>query len=423
MSCNVRSCVLFSRAEPLFFAIGILLVGGSAIHAQYVAGGSGAPNMASSYLAAAQAYNNAAAQCKNPAGAACMRSYANYEACVANQFGGGGSCSAPTCSTACGVAVSGAGAGITALSPAMSAAAKMMAAEQNKLQNVDNLVNMGISLFSLFHSNNSDNSQPDANGAPTPDPAAEAAAAAAAQQQANNEEAAQWLADANAMMASTSAPPAPAQPDPNATLDNLLDDNDQPTDSSTAAITGLLNGDDSQPDSGTSAAAPSPAPDPTSEVSALLDGPAAINSGATPSLNPMAANPLFAGAAAQSQDPAPDSSQVDTLDNDLLGDGSDSADSVSMWDSMKETATSWANAAGDLFNSHPLQSIAQGLGLTPNPNADPIDAAIHTCGVDLMAGAGPYPVGADAGAAGCMTAIQKQGMGILGMATDQMGSQ
>jgi len=52
-----------------------------------VAGISVAQNMASRYLQAAEVYNNAAAQCQNPAGAACMRSNATYYQCVANVSG------------------------------------------------------------------------------------------------------------------------------------------------------------------------------------------------------------------------------------------------------------------------------------------------------------------------------------------------
>jgi hypothetical protein len=63
---------------------------------------SSAQDMASTYRQAAQNYMNAAAQCQNPAGAACMRSNAAYYQCIANHLGGGGACgNQPTCSTAC----------------------------------------------------------------------------------------------------------------------------------------------------------------------------------------------------------------------------------------------------------------------------------------------------------------------------------
>src|ERR1700732_5399461 len=56
----------------------------------------------SQYRAAAQAYSNAAAQCQNPAGAACMRQNAQYNNVLANQLQGGSACgSPPSCSTAC----------------------------------------------------------------------------------------------------------------------------------------------------------------------------------------------------------------------------------------------------------------------------------------------------------------------------------
>ena len=149
-----------------------------------------AQNSNSSYLqAAAQGCSNAAAQCQNPAGAACLRSYASYENCMA----GGGSCHAPTCNTSCAV-TGGAGAGLVTPLSINSAAA-------TKAQQGDNLINMGISLFSLFHSTSS-SPQP-ADNAPAPDPAA----AAALQQQIINAEAADLLAQANALMPSQPAAP------------------------------------------------------------------------------------------------------------------------------------------------------------------------------------------------------------------------
>jgi hypothetical protein len=68
------------------------------------------------YQKAAQAYENAAAQCQSPAGASCMRQNATYYSCLASQLQGGGGCGAqPSCSTACtssgpGVGSSGQGA-------------------------------------------------------------------------------------------------------------------------------------------------------------------------------------------------------------------------------------------------------------------------------------------------------------------------
>lgn len=219
----------------------------------------------SCYQAAAQAYANAANQCQNAGGnAACLRQFASYYQSCGDACG-----SPPSCTPLCTGGGGATGALGSAMSPAMTTAQRAVAADQNKVQQVDNLVNMGISLFSMFESNKS--SAPPADSAPAPDPAAAAAAAAAAQQQLYNAEAASILADANAYMASDSAAPAPAQPDPNATLDNLLDDNNQPTDSSTAEVTDLLGGDNSQPDSGTAADSPaSSTPDPNATLSNLL---------------------------------------------------------------------------------------------------------------------------------------------------------
>lgn len=239
-------------ASRFLLTAGVFLVCAFTVHAQI--------NSNSSYLnAAAQAYESAAAQCQNPAGAACMRQFANYERCVA----GGGSCgNAPTCSTSCVGAGAGSGAGFMTVNPAMSAA-------QNKVQQMDNVVNMGISLFEMFHKS-PPNPQPDA--APAPDPEAAAAAAAAAQQQLINAQAADLLNSANALLPAQPDVPAaaPALPDLNATLDNLLDSG-PPADTSTSAITSLLDGDSSPPDAGTTPDSPTaPAADPTATISNLL---------------------------------------------------------------------------------------------------------------------------------------------------------
>jgi hypothetical protein len=72
---------------------------------------------ADTYRQAAQAFNNAAAQCQSPAGAACLRQNANYYNCLANQLGGGGSCgSSPSCSTSCTGSGSGSGGAGSAVS-------------------------------------------------------------------------------------------------------------------------------------------------------------------------------------------------------------------------------------------------------------------------------------------------------------------
>ena len=70
------------------------------------------------YQKAAQAYENAAAQCQSPAGASCMRQNASYYSCLARQLQSGGSCSQPSCSTAC--TSSGSGSGVAGVAGAAS---------------------------------------------------------------------------------------------------------------------------------------------------------------------------------------------------------------------------------------------------------------------------------------------------------------
>jgi hypothetical protein len=141
-----------------------------------------------------------------------------------------------------------------------------------------------------------------------------------------------------------------------------------------------------------------------------------------PLISSVTQNPQFISAYAQVQDPPPDASQIGTLD-DLLDDKPIDPSAASLWQGMKETAISWTNSAGDLLKSHPLQSIAQSLGFSQDPNADPVQSVVHSCGVSMLKGAAPYPAGGDAAAAGCMNAVEQQGMGVVGMASDQIGTQ
>ena len=202
------------------------------------------PSQSDTHRMAAQAYNNAAAKCQNPAGAACLRQYANYENCQA----GSGSCGAPpSCSTAC----TGSGATSSTLLPSFGTGLPT----NPKAEAVGNLVGLGMSLLLSRHRDS------DAEKQEQPDPAAVQAARAEADRQRINAEAADLLQESNSLMASLNLPgSAPAAPNAASELDSLLD-NGQPSNASTAAISNLLD------DGTTPTAAPS---DPTATVAGLL---------------------------------------------------------------------------------------------------------------------------------------------------------
>lgn len=168
--------------------------------------------MAAQYLAAAQAYFTASAQCKNPVGAACMMSNGRYNQCLAAQLGPGGpaSCPAPSCSTSC---VGGAGGGV-----AGSTGASKLA---NTINNGMQLYQLGKA-FGLFGNNNSQPAAP-ADTGPTPEQlAAEAAAAQAAQQQQINADAANILNEANSLVAADNTDSSQNPPDTTAQVCALL---------------------------------------------------------------------------------------------------------------------------------------------------------------------------------------------------------
>ena len=218
------------------------------------AGPSFGQSMADTYRMAAQAYNNAAAQCQNPAGAMCMRQNAQYQLCLANQLGGGGSCgNPPTCSTACtGAGGSGSGGSGPLFTPSMSTNPKADA--------IGNLVGLGISLLMKDRSKE-ETPSPENNV----DPAALAAEMAAAERQRRDAEASDILQQSNSLFESINgSSPQPATPSSTVNLDTLLD-NGQPSDASTATINSLL--DDSNPvNTGDT--------DPAAAVAGLLDQPA-----------------------------------------------------------------------------------------------------------------------------------------------------
>jgi hypothetical protein len=231
-------CALFSVAAPSF-----------------------GQSMADTYRMAAQAYNNAATQCQNPAGAMCMRQNAQYQLCLANQLAGGGSCgNPPACSTACtGAGGSGSGGSGPLFTPSMSTNPKADA--------IGNLVGLGIS---LLMKDRSKEETPSAEN--NVDPAALAAEMAAAERQRRQAEASDILQQSNSLFESINGSSSqPATPSSTVNLDALLD-NGQPSDASTSAISSLLGAPD-QADTKTS--------DPTSAVAGLLSQDSA--SGSDPS--------------------------------------------------------------------------------------------------------------------------------------------
>jgi len=352
----------------------------------------------SQYRQAAQAYSNAAAQCQNPAGAACMRQNAQYYNCLANQLQGGSACgSQPSCSTSC------TGGGSTSALGGALLGATGPSSGNAKADAIGKLFGLSVQ---LMMNDDSNSSTPERAAADPAAVAAQAAAAAAAAQQNANAQAAQTLQDANSLMASMNGTSAASAPDSTAALSSLLG-GDAPTNTSTAAISSLLG--DNPPASGGPASS-------TATIAGLLGSPS-IPPQPGPS-NLAIQNPQFAGAAAQSQDPPPDPSKVADLGDDLLDDKAVDPTLSDLWQGMKDTTQKWSNAAGDLLHSHPIDSLAQSLGVNQNPNADPIDAAVHDCGVGMTAVALPHPAGGDAAAATCGKSFSNVALSMLGMATD-----
>lgn len=280
--------------------IGILAITSAAV----------AQNIQQNYWQAAQAYNNAAAQCQNAAGAACLRQNASYYQCLGNAMQAGGpsinSCgAAPSCSSSCtgspstGAVSPGAGSGqlnpfcndpankavglmlqnVGACGGGLSPTAlKFNAIQKNlqmKQQMVNNAGNAIFGIVSLFgHNNNAAAAPPDSEIVPEPDPAA----VAAAQQSQINADASALLASVNALVPG-GAPDSPAQPNPNAALSALLDDTPA-ANTSSAAINSLL-GDSNRQDTGTGPA--------TNAVNNLL----AENDAPSPANRPQPGDPLY----------------------------------------------------------------------------------------------------------------------------------
>jgi hypothetical protein len=285
-----------------------------------------------------------------------------------------------------------------ACSTGNTVASKANNLKQNQ-QAVGNAIEGAVQIWSLFHP------AKDAGNADQGDPEAEAEAAAAANQLRINAEASDLLERANGLADSlnNSSPDSASGPDASSAVNSLLD-SAPPSDSSTSAIDALLD-DNTAPDPGANQTA--------TAIAALLNQPA------TPPENESVSNAQFVAVAAQSQDPPPTAEQTAAFDDDLFGDKRVTITASDFLQGMRKTATAWVNSAGDLLNSHPLQSLANGLanglGLTPNPNGDAVDAIAHSCGIYMLAGMAPNPVGGDAAAAGCGKAA---GMALIGMVPD-----
>jgi hypothetical protein len=129
------------------------------------------------YKKAAQAYENAAAQCTSSAGASCMRQNAHYYSCLSNQLQVGGGCGAqPSCSTACTSASGNGSAGTSGM------AAGLTQRQQLALSGL----NLALTWLSNRHHNDATSAQtPEEEGATAAQQAAADAKAEAAIAQAN----------------------------------------------------------------------------------------------------------------------------------------------------------------------------------------------------------------------------------------------
>lgn len=266
--------------------------------------------------------------------------------------------------------------------------------KQNQ-QAVGNAIEGAFQIWSMFHP------PKDAGNAEQGDPEAEAEAAAAANRLRINAEAYDLLQRANGLADSlnNSSPDSASGPDASSAVNSLLD-SPPPSDSSSSAIDALLD-DNTAPDPGADQTA--------TAVAGLLNQPA------TPPENESVSNAQFVAVATQRQDPPPTAEQTAAFDDDLFGDKPVTITASDFLQGMRKTASAWVNSAGDLLNSHPLQSLAKALGLTPNPNGDAVDAIAHSCGLWMLAGMAPNPVGGDVAAAGCGKVA---GMAVIGMVSD-----
>jgi len=263
--------------------------------------GVGQSSQSAQYRAAADAYNNAAARCQNPAGAACMRNMANYNVCLANRLSGGGSCTRPTCSTAC-IQSTSSGSG-TSFSPTMLPSTSPTS---------DAVVN-AIGLFGQILADR--NAKKEAREEAERENARESdadketreASLAAAQESQRNAEASEILMASNNMLGITDPNSEAARPNTStgtaASINSLLDPSRAPSNVA-ADISSVLDYPTSEPiDSTSKIAALLDASDTESTVSAvtLNASPTGPNADAIiTSMTPQ--NPLLASAFQNAQD-------------------------------------------------------------------------------------------------------------------------
>jgi hypothetical protein len=199
--------------------------------------------MADAYAAAAQKFDAAAAQCQNPAGAACLRQNAEYMRCTVRALSpSGANCGdQPSCSTSCSVGgVSSSGGNGNAirgsgLSPAGQIAQSIGTIQQ--LIQARNAARDARHANEQMQQDSSDNDSQDNSVAE----AQAAAAAAQAQRQKINSDAASVLAQANSLSASLNTSYGQsAAPNATSTISSLLDTSPTSSDSA-SAVTALLD--------------------------------------------------------------------------------------------------------------------------------------------------------------------------------------
>lgn len=253
-------------------------------------------------LQLAQQWNLKASLCQNPAGAACARSYAAWYSCMAYNYNNGSCGIRPTC------IITSSASGTGGFIPSSSGTTK---ADQ-----INTLVNLGVSFFNLFHKDAADLQPDDTNDEPDPDPAAEAAAR---QAQLNTEAAALLQNTENVLASLNPGGSNSAAPNSASTLNALLN-NGPSFNASNTAINNLLGGPPA-PAAGTPDSRNTPDPNATNNaITSLLgnsaNGASGSSSGLLPATVPqnlLPPDPQINSALQDSTD-NPDSNQTSSLD-------------------------------------------------------------------------------------------------------------
>jgi hypothetical protein len=319
------------------------------------------------YMDTVRYYNNLAAKCQNnPVALACIRSHAAYWQCLAIHYNadpsqdtesvcGRGSVGEPSCPAYCPSSpTTGSNPVGTGTTPTANATAN----------NLNNAVNLGVQLWSIFHRPKSENGVAIAPAPEQPEPVPTPADPQA--------DAANLLSDSNALLSSLNSGSSSAG-SPNAVpnLDSLFD-SDQPSNTSTSAISSLLD-DSGQTGSGS--------PDPTSTIAGLLTQPpsgdtSGINTDGTSNVTnllqqPPSTQPLPASLAPQDQQinaalqesvDQPDSGQTGSLAQMFQSTGQ------AMKDGLDNIVTTGKTLATSLANDPIVQWAASDHGsLTTMP--------------------------------------------------------